>query len=88
MCYLTPVPRRVCGSTVSSPFPIDDDTESGNQDDSVLQEPPSVNQNYGCIFPIDWGNFYLTTYGKFTGKYRYQVINKRLLLSKAPISPI
>ena len=81
------VPRRVRGSTASSPLPIDDDTESGNQD-SVSREPPIANRNYGCIFPIDWDNLYLTTYGKLTGKYGYRVINKRLLLSKAPISPI
>ncbi len=81
-------PRRVRGSTASSPLPIDDNTESGDQDDSASREPPPANRNYGRIFPIDWDNLYLTTYGKLTGKYGYRVINKRLLLSKAPISPI
>jgi len=70
--HSTPLtPRRVRGLTVSSPLPIDDDTESGDQDNSVSREPPPANQNYGCIFPINWDNLYLTTYGKLTGKYGY-----------------
>jgi len=89
MRHSTPsVPRRVRGSTASSPLSIVHDTESGGQDDSASREPPPANQKYGCIFPIDWDKLYLTTYGKLTGKYGYRVTNKRLLLSKAPISPI
>jgi len=88
MRYLTPsAPRRVRGLTAFSPLPIDDDTESGDQD-SASREPPLVNRNYGCIFPINWDNLYLIIYSKLTGKYGYRVINKRLLLSKAPISLI
>jgi len=35
--HLTPlVPRRVCGLTASSPLLIDNNTKSGNQDNSVL----------------------------------------------------
>ena len=84
--HLTPLaPRRVRGSTASSPLPIDDDTESGDQDDSASREPPLANRNYSCIFPINWDNLYLIIYGKLTSKYGYRVINKRLLLSKAPI---
>jgi len=42
--YLTPlIPRRVRGSTASSPLLINDDTKLGDQDDSVSQEPPLAN---------------------------------------------
>ena len=34
------VPRRPRGSTASSPLPTDDDTELGDQDDSISREPP------------------------------------------------
>ena len=80
--------RRPYKLTAFSPFLTNNDTKSGDPDDSVSREPPPANQNYSCIFPINWDNLYLITYGKLTGKYGYQVINKRLLLSKAPISLI
>ena len=76
------------GSTASSPLPIDDDTESGDQNDSISRQPPPVDQNYGCIFPIDWNSLYLTKYGKLTGKYGYRVINKRSLSGNISTSAI
>ena len=43
-CHLTPlIPRRVRRLTVSSFFLIDNNTKSGDQDDSILREPPLAN---------------------------------------------
>ena len=41
--HSTPVPRRVRRSTTSSPLPIDDNIELGDQDNSISREPPLAN---------------------------------------------
>ncbi len=63
-------------------------SEPNEQDDSMSREPLLAGQNYGCIFLIDWKNLSLGKYGKLTGHYGYQVINKRSLLKTAFILPI
>ena len=83
---------RLRQSTASSPLLIDDDTESGDQNNpssaGISRKPPPADQNYGCIFPIDWDNLYLQKHGKLTGKYGYRVLYKRSISGKASISAI